>query len=151
MVATGCFKNKKKIVFWQGVQIFLSIITNIMLGSFSGALNNFVGFIRNVLCYKEKFTNSLKAILMIIIIVLTLFFNNNGWIGWLPVLSSCVYTINMNEKNIIKFKCIIIFTMFCWCVHDFYMMAYTSAIFNVANIIMNIFSIVSIKKEEKKS
>ena len=150
MVYTGYIKKKEKILFFQTIQIGLSVISNLILGGITGAIINALGLIRNILCYKEKLNKIAQIILIILSIVLGVYFNNLALIGLLPIISNVVYIVFMNIKDVIKFKYLIIFTMTMWLVYDIYIMSYTSAVFDLGNIIANIISIIQIKKAMKK-
>ena len=150
MVYTGYIKKKEKILFFQTIQIGLSVISNLILGGITGAIINALGLIRNILCYKEKLNKISQIILIILSILLGVYFNNLALIGLLPIISNVVYIVFMNIKDVIKFKYLIIFTMTMWLVYDIYIMSYTSAVFDLGNIIANIISIIQIKKSAKK-
>lgn len=150
MVYTGYIKKKEKILFFQTIQIGLSVISNLILGGITGAIINVLGLIRNILCYKEKLNKIAQIILIILSILLGVYFNNLAVIGLLPIISNVVYIVFMNIKDVIKFKYLIIFTMTMWLVYDIYIMSYTSAVFDLGNIIANIISIIQIKKSAKK-
>lgn len=47
MVISGILKEKKKMLWAQTIQIFLLIVSNIILGGLSGAISNTAGLIRN--------------------------------------------------------------------------------------------------------
>ena len=150
MVYTGYIKKKEKILFFQTIQIGLSVISNLILGGITGAIINALGLIRNILCYKEKLNKIAQIILIILSILLGVYFNNLALIGLLPIVSNVVYILFMNIKDVTKFKYLIIFTMTMWLIYDIYIMSYTSAVFDLGNIIANIISIIQIKKSTKK-
>ena len=150
MVYTGYIKKKEKILFFQTIQIGLSVISNLILGGITGAIINALGLIRNILCYKEKLNKIAQIILIILSILLGVYFNNLALIGLLPIISNVVYIEFMNIKDVTKFKYLIIFTMTMWLIYDIYIMSYTSAVFDLGNIIANIISIIQIKKTTKK-
>ena len=146
MVWSGYLKEKRKILYIQTVQIGMFVISNIILGGISGAIINFISFIRNILSYKDKLDMKWKILITILSIGLTLYFNNKGLIGYLPLISMIIYVWYMNVKDVVKFKYLLIFTMLMWLVYDFYVMSYTSSCFDIVCIILNIVSIVEIKK-----
>lgn len=150
MIYSGYLKQKKKILYTQTIQIVLSVLSNIILGGITGAIINAISCIRNILCYKEKLNNIMKSILIILATVLSLYFNNLGFIGFLPLISTIAYILLMNTKNVIKFKYLIIFTMILWCCYDLYIKSYTSACFDVMCIITNLVSIIQINKVHSK-
>jgi len=150
MVYSGFIKPKKKILYMQTVQCGLSIISNVVLGGITGAIINAVGCVRNILCYKNKLGRREKIIITIVSIVLCLTFNNIGWIGLLPLLSTVVYIWLMNINDIIKFKMLIIFTMALWFIYDIFIKSYAAAIFDFATIVSNCISIFQLQKINKK-
>lgn len=150
MVYSGILKQKKKILYVQTVQIGLSVASNLVLGGIVGAIINALSCVRNILCYKEKLGLKEKIVLMILSVGLSIAFNNLGLIGMLPVISTVTYLWLMNLKDVIKFKILIIFTMALWLIYDICIQSYTSAVFDLLNIIANIISIIQIKRKENK-
>lgn len=101
--------------------------------------------IRNILCYKNKLGLKEKIIITILAIILTFKFNNLGYIGLLPLISTVSYIWLMNIKVVRKFKLLIIFTMLMWLIYDVVIKSYTSAIFDFMNIIANMLILLQIK------
>lgn len=150
MVYSGYLKQKKKILYTQTIQIGLSVLSNIILGGITGAISNLISCIRNILCYKEKLNNIAKVILIILATILSLCFNNLGFIGLLPLISTITYILLMNIRDVIKFKYLIIFTMILWLFYDIYIKSYTSACFDFMNVVANFISIFQINKQKEK-
>ena len=148
MVYTGYIKKKEKILFFQTIQIGLSVISNLILGGITGAIINALGLIRNILCYKEKLNKMAQIILIILSILLGVYFNNLALIGLLPIISNVVYIVFMNIKDVIKFKYLILFTMTMWLIYDIYIMSYTAAIFDLGTIIADIIAVIQIKRNK---
>ena len=149
MVYSGMLKQKKKILYFQTVQIGMSVISNIILGGITGAIINALSMIRNILCYKNKLGLKEKIIITILAIILTFKFNNLGYIGLLPLISTVSYIWLMNIKDVRKFKLLIIFTMLMWLIYDVVIKSYTSAIFDFMNIIANMLTLLQIKFVKK--
>ena len=147
MVYSGIIKKKKKIILVQTIQIGLSGISNLVLGGFTGAIINAINLFRNILSYKEKLALKEKIIIIILSVTLSLIFNNLGIIGLLPIISTVTYVSLMTTKNVVKFKLLIIFTMLMWGIYDFYIKSYTSAAFDLTNIVANIIAIYQLKKK----
>ena len=145
MVYSGMLKQKKKILYFQTVQIGMSVISNIILGGITGAIINALSMIRNILCYKNKLGLKEKIIITILAIILTFKFNNLEYIGLLPLISTVSYIWLMNIKDVRKFKLLIIFTMLMWLIYDVVIKSYTSAIFDFMNIIANMLTLLQIK------
>ena len=149
MVLAGLQKKKKKILFIQIIQIALSVISNLVLGGYTGAIINALSCVRDILCYKDKMGTKEKVIIIILAVGLSLVFNNLGWIGLLPVVATVVYIILMNTKDVVKFKMLIIFSMIMWLLYDLYIKSYTSSAFDFASIITNLFAIWQIKRHKE--
>lgn len=145
MVYSGTLKQKKRILYFQTVQIGMSVISNIILGGITGAIINALSMIRNILCYKDKLGLKEKIVITILAIILTFKFNNLGYIGLLPLISTIMYIWLMSIKNVKKFKLLITFTMLMWFIYDIAIKSYTSAIFDFMNIVANIVTIFQIK------
>ena len=91
MVISGLQKKKKTILFIQIIQIALSVISNIVLGGYTGAVINAISCIRDILCYKDKLGTKEKIFIIILAIGLTITFNNLSLIGLLPLIATIVY------------------------------------------------------------
>ena len=112
---------------------------------------NALSLIRNILCYKDKLGLKEKIVITILATILTLKFNNLGYIGLLPLISTVTYIWLMNIKNVKRFKLLIIFTMLMWFIYDIVIKSYTSAIFDFINIVANIVTLFQIKSVKKIS
>lgn len=145
MVLAGLQKEKKKILFTQIIQIFFTIISNLVLGGYTGVIVNALSCARDVLCYKDRMGRKEKIIIIILSIILSCMFNNLGWIGFLPVISTIIYIIFIDTKNVVHFKLLIIFSLLMWLVYDLYINAYISGLFDFLCIITNIIAIYQIK------
>lgn len=146
MVYTGLLKDKKLIVYLQTIQIGLSVVSNIVLGGITGAIINFLGMIRNILCYKNKLGIIEKIIISILAVGLSICFNNLGIVGYTPALSTVVYIWCMTTKDIKKFKLLIIFTMFVWFIYDVYIKNYSAATFDFLTLFANFVTLNRKKK-----
>lgn len=149
MVYSGLLKAKKKILYFQTVQIGMSVISNIILGGITGAIINALSLIRNILCYKDKLGLKEKIVITFLAVILTFKYNNLGYIGLLPLISTVTYIWMMNIKNVTWFKLLIASTMLMWFIYDLIIKSYTSAIFDFMSIIANIATIFQIKLTKK--
>lgn len=150
MVYTGLIKEKKKIIFVQTIQIGFLIASNLILGGITGAIINSISCVRNIICYKDRLGKKEKIILVAISTALSLYFNNLGIIGLLPLVSTISYTLLMDMKDVIKFKILIIFTLILWFIYDIFIMSYSSAAFDFLNILTNVIAIYQIKNNKKE-
>jgi hypothetical protein len=150
MVSIGLIKKKKKIIYVQTIQIALFVLSNIILGAISGIIINSISCIRNILCYKNKLTKKVKLFIIVLSTILTIIFNNQGVMGYLPLISSTIYIIYMDLKNVAKYKKMLIITLVLWFIYDFYIMSYTSAIFDLISVITALIGIRELHKKRRK-
>ena len=150
MVYSGVIKNKKRIIYIQSIQIGLFVISNIILNGISGAIINAIGFVRNILSYKDKLKVKEKIIITVLSVILILCFNNLGFIGLLPLISTVVYLWFMTIKDVSKFKLLVIFTMVLWTLYDFTIKSYTSGIFNILTIVTNVIALIRLNLSKKR-
>jgi len=66
MVIGGYLKNKNNAIIAQTMQLFFLSISNLILGSVSGFINNLINCVRNVFSVKDKLTIPIKLIIIII-------------------------------------------------------------------------------------
>lgn len=142
MTVSGFCKTKKNTLIIQTIDIVFATIANIILSGVSGAIINCVSIIRNILCYKNKFTLPVKIIITIITIGLSITFNNKGLIGLLPLISNISYTFLMDKFDEKKFKLLIIFTLIWWGIYDFIIHNYVAFSFDMATIVTSIIAII---------
>jgi len=102
------------------IQIGLYAISNLVLGGYTGAIINVLCCFRDFLCYKDKLGIKEKVIIIIASTTLSIIFNNMGWIGYLPVISTAIYIMFMSVKDVIKFKYLTIISMVAWAIYNFY-------------------------------
>ena len=141
MLISGIVKDRKKIIYIQSLQILAFAISDLILGGYTGTIVNLISLLRNYWCFKDTLTNDKKTILIFLSVVFTLLFNNLGFLGLLPLISTVVYTCFMDVKNTIKLKLLIIFTMVLWLIYDIFIQSYISAAFDFFSIIANIVTI----------
>ena len=149
MVGTGLVKNKKKIIFYQIIQIGLFVASNMILGGYVGAIINVLNLARNILCYKDRLGRNEKIVISILSITLSVLFNNLGLIGYLPLLASLIYLWLINIKGIYKFKLLMILIMIMWGIYDLKIKSYTSATFDALTVLSNIVGIYLVAKKKK--
>lgn len=152
MVIGGYLKNKNQAIIAQTLQLLSLSISNLILGSISGFINNLINCVRNIFSVKGKLTWLVKIIIIILSIILTIRFNNLGIIGYLPLINNIIFILCMNTKSDFNFKLLTIFYMILWLIHNIYIKAYTTSIFNCITIITCLIAmnkIISSNKENK--
>lgn len=146
MVATGFIKKKEHVLAAQCAQFGIMGIGNLVLGGITGLISNLVSILRNLICLKFKFTIPLKLIFIAIQIGLSAYFNNLGFIGWLPVIAACLFTWFLDVKSDLGLKFVIIAAEILWIIYDITLLNFTSMTFDILTIISSIIGIIRIKK-----
>lgn len=153
MVIGGYLKNKNNAIIAQTMQLLFLSISNLILGSLSGFINNLINCVRNIFSVKNKLTIPIKLLIIILSIILTIKYNNLGLIGYLPLINNIIFIIFMNTKSDLNFKFLTIFYMSLWLIHNIYIKAFTTSLFNCVTIItclIAIYKILSTPKNENK-
>ena len=148
--SSGLVKNKQKIIYMHSVQKIFGVISNLVLCGITGALMNFIGFLRNVLCYKHKLGIKEKIILIILSTALSLSANEINALSFLPMIATIIYTLLMDIKDIIKFKRLALVTTIMWFIYDIFINSYTGALFDLAYILTNLITIIRLKLANNK-
>lgn len=151
MVVSGLPKNRKTILTLQNSQLVFMTAGLVLLGSITGAATNIIGIVRNTLSNKGRMSRNIQLILILATIVITVPLNTLGWVGMLPIISACAFTIAVRCNSIITYKSIFIFTCVLWLVHDIYVKAWATVPFDMFGIITNLISIFQTIKQVKSA
>ena len=145
-IYTGAVKDKAKILLLQILQLGMQTVSMLLLGAIPGAISNVLSCIRNYLCYKDVFTWPVKIVLIVISFVLTVVFNNQGLLGYLPFAVCTVYVLLMDMKDEIKFKLLVTLTFVPWVVYYLVIKSYTGALFALITIVTSFWTLYKMVK-----
>ena len=148
-IYTGAVKDKAKILLLQILQLGMQTVSMLLLGAIPGAISNVLSCIRNYLCYKDVFTWPVKIVLIVISFVLTVVFNNQGLLGYLPFAVCTVYVLLMDMKDEIKFKLLVTLTFVPWMVYYLVIKSYTGALFAAITIVTSFWTLYKMVKAKK--
>lgn len=149
MVYSGLLKKAKDVIYVQSVQLTLLVASNLVLGGIPGAIINMISLIRNIIFYNDKLTKLVKIVLSILTIFLWFYFNNLGFIGYLPLVAALSYLWLVDIPDPKKFKYLNVFTLVLWLIYDLYILSFASAIFVLATIITNFIAIKKLYVDKK--
>lgn len=150
MVCVGFVKRKKYILSIQCAQFALLGTANLILGGVSGFFSNMISIVRNIVADRYKLTLPWKAGFVFVQGVLTVLFNTNGLVGWIPFINVALYTWILDKTDEVVIKAVIIITQFLWIFFDLTIHNYTSVTFDVLTIITNAAGIIMLKKERAR-
>lgn len=146
-VASGRIKDRGRILLFQILQLGMQTISMFLLGAIPGAISNILSCIRNYLCYRGIFTWPIKRILIAVSAVLTVAFNNQGLLGYLPFAVCTIYVLFMDIKDPIKFKLLVTLTFLPWIVYFLIIRSYTGAFFAAATVLTNFWTLHQMKPQ----
>lgn len=145
-VASGRIKDREKILLFQILQLGMQTVSMFLLGAIPGAISNILSCIRNYLCYREIFTWPVKLLLIVLSGILTVAFNNQGLLGYLPFIVCTVYVLLMEMKDPIHFKLLVTLTFIPWIFYYLVIRSYTGAFFAFATVLTNFWTLYQMKK-----
>lgn len=145
-VASGRIKDREKILLFQILQLGMQTVSMFLLGAIPGAISNILSCIRNYLCYREIFTWPVKILLIVLSGILTVAFNNQGLLGYLPFVVCTVYILLMEMKDPIHFKLLVTLTFIPWIFYYLVIRSYTGAFFAFATVLTNFWTLYQMKK-----
>lgn len=145
-VGSGTLKSRSKILLFQILQLGMQTVSMFLLDAIPGAISNILSCIRNYLCYKDVFTWPVKITLILLSGILTVMFNNQGWLGYLPFIICTVYVIFMDIKDPIKFKLLVTLSFIPWIFYYLIIQSYTGAFFAFSTVITNFWTLYKMKK-----
>ena len=148
-VGSGAIKKKSKILVVQIVHLLMQATSMLLLGGVTGAVSNVLSCFRNYLCYKEKLNNVWKAVLILAYVAMTVAFNNQGFLGIIPLVVCTVYIIFMDVKDPVKFKLLVTLSFVPWIFYHFIIKSYTGAFFDAASVVTNGITLFRMMKERK--
>lgn len=137
MVLIGFLKKKNHILIAQCIQCLFMGVGNLTLGGISGFICNIVTIIRNIVFLRFRNTTAMKIFFITLQFVLSISTLSAGWISWLPIVSSALFTWYMDTKSEVKLKIVILCTQVMWLTYDLYYLNYVASAFDVMTFISN--------------
>lgn len=144
-------KSKKSMLLYQSIDATFAFCSCIILGGLNGALNNFIGILRNIFLIKTKCNNFIKLSLISLSITIGLynFYNlNHVWYELLPIIASLIYSITLfyiKNYDICKFSLII--NRIFWIIYLFIIKSYASCIVSVILAINTFNSLIKSRRK----
>lgn len=136
-------KNRKNVALTQSGNHILNFVAWILLGTYSGAVQEMTSLIRNIFVVIKKQNKILDIVFIVLGLTLGIVFNVDSWLGILPIIANCQYSIViLKSNNIVLIKLSMIFSCICWSIYSFVTLNYASAIFNIVTAIATMVFII---------
>lgn len=151
MTVMGFIKKKRPFLAAQCGMNALFIAGNLSLGGIAGALTNAVTLLRNLFGLRMKMSTAVRLGFIALQLALALLFGVEGWISWLPILGTCLFTWFMVTEDMVLLKSVVIFTQLLWALYDYSIRNYATVPFDIFTGITNAVSIVSLLRDRRRS
>jgi len=149
-IYAGTVQKKNRILGLQTCQLGMQTVSMLLLGGITGAISNVLSCVRNIVCYKDALNKWWKAALIAVQLLMTISFNVQGAIGWLPFVVCTVFILFMDTKDPVKFKLLVTVSYAPWVVYYLVIRSYTGAFFAAATVCTNAVSLYSMLKKSKE-
>ena len=149
MVLIGFLNKKHHILIAQCVQCAFMGVGNLILGGIGGFVCNIVTILRNLVFLKFRNTVLLKVFFLVLQFVLSIGTLSLGFISWLPILASVLFTWFMDTNSEAKLKVVILFTQIMWLTYDLYFRNYVASAFDVMTFFSTCIGLYWICKKRK--
>lgn len=142
------FHSTKRIIGIQTINLVLSTVAGILLQGYSGAVQDAVSLIRNLVVLTGRQNRVLSVLFVAASLILGFLFNNRGVIGVLPIVASVQYAVVVLNPKTSEWilKASIFFNTVCWAIYSFYLYNYVNAIANVVIAVTALYQLVVSKK-----
>lgn len=139
----GGIKSKRKLLFWQIIDIILYIMADIFLDGWSALLCDISLLVTVSLEYFNKRSVVFDAVDMTILCMSTLFITvlTGRWFEWLPLIGTVVITV-YSRRNILSYKMALICASILFLLYSLYIQCYTTCVFNLLFIVFTSVSVV---------
>lgn len=143
-LAVSCVvKDRKQVFILQFMNCAVLALASYFFGSYAAISTLALCCVRNVFITKDKFTRPVMTVIVILVIICGVLTNNRGIIGLMPVLATVEYTMCCYFiTNIRKTKISILLNESIWLVYSFIVQDYSTALTDVAVIIVDIVAIL---------
>ena len=141
------FSKKKENILWvQTVSLVASVISYLLVGSYSAMLTCMISIIRNILTAKGRMTPRLLVIMTCTIIILGLCTNTRGLIGLLPIIASIEYTIWAAKGTTAQsLLWALVVNTGLWLAHDICVSLYLFVVMDLVTLLVTTINIIRYK------
>ena len=147
MLVSTFLKTKKSMLKISVIDYILNTIANILIKGYSAAVVNIIGGIRDYFVYKNKMNNKLLVLFITSAFVIAFAVNQQGWIGFIPIISEIEYGIGTAKvKDGVGYKIILAINYLMWIVYCMCTKLYVPAILYAGIVISSIINIIKNKK-----
>jgi len=149
LVISAFQKSQTKTVIFQTVNSIMGALASLVLGGSEAFITSIVVIMRNCFIISKKINTIISIIIIVVGTSLSLLFNHNGYMGFIPALAFLMYSIFfcMKDISIWTMKKVMLITSTMWILYNISILSYIGAIINIVYSI----SILSWLIKEKRN
>lgn len=135
-------KKKQTMFIYQTIETLLSIVKNILLGGYEGAIAQLIGLIRNILIMTNTTIKGSEFILPTLNFIMGIFINERGLLGYLPIIATMIYSyVTLSSSSYLTTKLVLLLNIILWIIYQIIIADYITALVNTVALIMTGISI----------
>lgn len=143
LAASCVVRDRKQVFILQFMNCAVLALASYFFGSYAAISTLALCCVRNVFITKDRFTRPVMTVIVILVIICGVLTNNRGIVGLMPVFATVEYTMCCYFiTNIKKTKISILLNELIWLVYSFIVQDYSTALTDVAVIIVDIVAIL---------
>ena len=143
-------KTAKDMLLMQCVSQLLYGICTIVLKGYSGAVQNAVSILRNLIAIRGKESKAVEWGLAALAVILGFCFNNLGVLGWLPIVANLEYTLAVFrfKENERALKIAFLINTALYVVFNVVILNFVGAVSSVAVLIVTAMFLIKSRKRD---
>ena len=141
-LASSWSRDRRRIYLFQAAQCFLHAVANVFFASLSGVTTLLLCALRNVLVACDRLTKPLCYGFVLIVSVIGVAANNRGLLGFLPIVTTAVYSVVcLYAKETRAIKLNIFVNLVLWAVYDFFILDVVSCVVDSSSAALALLSL----------
>lgn len=150
--ASAICRGRKKIYGYQAIQCVIMAVASVFFGSMSGIVTFVLCAARNTLAAYDRFDRRACVIFTVLVSVVGIASNNLGITGYIPVLTTVIYTIgSWKLKGEIAIKLNSALNLILWSIYDVIILDLVSLGVDAVCATLTVVSAVKIRKEKRRA
>ncbi len=143
-LAVSCtVKTRNKVFIMQFMNCALLAVASYFFGAYATISTLILCCIRNIFILKDKFTRPVMAMIIVLVLIFGFMTNNRGLIGLMPVFATVEYTMCCHFiRDVKKTRISVLFNESIWLVYSFLVCDYSTALTDIAVIVVDILAIL---------
>ncbi len=128
-------KSRRTVFFYQTLECLTLAIAQVVFWQLSSSIMLLVGAMRNSIVSRGRYTKGIMLAFVAITLVLGIAFNTGGALGYIPILTTVIYTFTcFYAKSFVALRISILINLSLW-------LFYSVLIFDISTTLSSVFAI----------